>query len=147
VNRFCRFVPLEVRAFRLFFNIAVLLVLGFGAISISTARNLNPNFHNDYMVFDFDYDGYDDRIDCDPSNFDIGPGIHEPDDYGDGVDNNCDGADGFDSDEDNYAVNVPALDQSIYPVARDCNGTNDRIYPERSDDPNDGIDSNCDGVD
>ena len=99
------------------------------------------------LVEDFDGDGYADRIDCISSDDNVAAERSGDDDYGDGVDNNCDGADGFDSDEDKFAENVPALNQSIYPIVRDCNGNNDRVNPGKTDDPNDGIDSNCDGID
>ncbi len=96
---------------------------------------------------DFDDDGYVDRIDCDMALDNIAAYKSGDDDYGDGVDNNCDGADGLDYDQDQFADNVPVLDQLIFPITRDCNGNNGSIYPGGDDDPNDGIDSNCDGID
>jgi len=107
-------------------------------------------------VWDFDDDGVQDWADCAPADPDVYPGRR--DEYGDGVDNNCDGADGIDSDDDNYAENVPALDQWIYPTERDCNDGDSRVRGHRASSGvsnifgedagfNDGFDSNCDGID
>ncbi len=133
MNKCCLFVPIEVRALKLLIDIVLLLVLRFGLISTSHGHfgrgsNFTTHSHGP-PSYDYDNDGYHDSIDCDPDNPDIGSFHAGRDDYGDGVDNNCDGADGHDWDEDTNAGNVPALDQSIYPTVRDCNDDDDRISP------------------
>jgi|TARA_B100000959_G_scaffold285556_1_gene360678 hypothetical protein len=147
VSRSCLFVPFEVRAFKLLIGITLLLCLSFGLISKSYGHFIFIHHNHGPVVYDFDNDGYQDWIDCGPADPDIGPGLR--DDYGDGVDNNCDGTDGIDSDDDNYAENIPALDQWIYPTGRDCNDDDDRVGASLGDeaDQNDGFDTNCDGID
>ena len=104
-------------------------------------------------VYDFDYDGVQDWADCDPANPNNFPGGNDA--YGDGEDNNCDGADGFDFDGDNGARNVPALEESIYPTERDCNDDDNRVYGHHASSGTsnpfgpygDGFDNNCNGID
>jgi hypothetical protein len=84
-------------------------------------------------VYDFDSDGVTDASDCNPDD----PGISQlmPDAYGDGIDSNCDGADGIDSDGDGY------------PTELDCNERNSAIYPDATEIPGNGIDEDGDGMD
>jgi len=96
---------------------------------------------------DLDGDGYagnamedpiDQQWDCDDTDPLVHPGTY--DNYGDGVDSNCDSMDGIDEDLDGFAVNAPSDDQ-------DCNDTDMEIFPAASDDWGDTVDSNCDGAD
>ena len=52
-------------------------------------------------IYDFDGDGFTDETDCVVDDDSIFPGA--PDAYGDGIDQNCDGADGTDVDGDGFA--------------------------------------------
>ena len=88
---------------------------------------------------DEDGDGILAPSDCDDTDASIFPGA---DDYcGDGVDQDCDGADGvaetcIDEDGDGFAADV------------DCNDTDPTIHPGAPETPcPDGIDSDCDGED
>ena len=54
------------------------------------------------VLYDFDDDGSLDADDCDPSDPLIHPGAEDP--HGDGIDQNCDGADGDANDLDNDGV-------------------------------------------
>ncbi len=87
------------------------------------------------VLQDFDGDGSLDADDCQPSDPLIHPGAE--DEYGDGIDQNCDGVDG----------NAVDLDGDGYTNAVDCDDDNPDIHPGAEDEPGDGIDSNCDGVD
>ncbi len=55
------------------------------------------------VLQDFDGDGSLDANDCGPAEATIYPGAADA--YGDGVDSNCDGLDGIDSDGDGYPGN------------------------------------------
>ena len=93
------------------------------------------------ILFDFDGDGSLDEDDCDSQNPNIYPG--SPDEYGDGIDSNCDGADGIDSDGDGFASNAPLSDP-----LRDCNDSDPSWYPGAADSIDaGGADNNCDGTD
>ena len=70
--------------------------------------------------------------DCDDADPGIAPDA--PDVWGDGLDPNCDGADGIDADGDGYAANAPGPDQ-------DCDDTEAGAHPG-------GFEWNlCDGID
>lgn len=75
--------------------------------------------------------------DCDDSDDTFFP--YAIDNYGDGIDQNCDGADGVDSDGDGYANFVSGGD--------DCDDTDNTVNPNGSDSYGDGVDQNCDGAD
>jgi len=91
--------------------------------------------------FDFDGDGIIDSVDCAPENGDIYQGAE--DFFGDGVDSNCDGADGYDADGDSYSSNETLQDEAYY----DCNDANPAVHPGADDTVGDGVDNNCDGID
>lgn len=101
--------------------------------------------------FDFDGDGYviatdhDDVVgphpgvgplgaDCDDRNALVNPSSQE--NWYDGVDGNCDGADDFDQDGDGY--------QSDLFGGSDCDDADGQTHPGAFDTPYDGIDHNCD---
>ena len=87
---------------------------------------------------DRDGDGYTpDEGDCDDDDSARYPTA--ADTYGDGVDQNCDGLDGWDRDGDGFASEESGGD--------DCNDTNPAWNPEAFDLFGDDVDSNCDGID
>ncbi len=90
--------------------------------------------------YDFDGDGVDDSEDCAPADARVHAGA--ADEYGDGVDSDCDGFDGVDADGDGFPV-----DPGDTGVLADCNDADDQVYPGAPDEPGDGIDSDCDGND
>jgi len=74
--------------------------------------------------------------DCDDTEATVNPG--GIDGFGDGVDQNCDGADGVDTDGDGSANEVSGGD--------DCNDFEPEIYPGAPDLVDNEIDNNCDGI-
>ena len=86
-------------------------------------------------TYDFDSDGATDDIDCAPSDPEIHPEADDP--LGDGIDQDCDGADG----------DAANLDGDGVRNADDCDPLDPNIYPGADDPLGDDIDSNCDGVD
>lgn len=95
---------------------------------------------------DEDGDGYGDGSDCegpdcDDTDADINPGAR--DDCGDGVDQDCDGADAEcpcdDDDGDGFSAEDCGGD--------DCNDGDETIYPGADEVCGDGIDQDCNGAD
>ena len=82
---------------------------------------------------DLDGDGSPDAEDCAPDDPGAHPGAVDP--YGNGVDENCDGVDGFDGDGDGFAAQD------------DCNDADATINPAAEEAPGNGIDEDCDGFD
>ena len=90
-------------------------------------------------LYDFDADGSPDAEDCAPEDPEIRPGGQDP--WGDGIDQNCDGADGRDADGDGFASDGEG-------DLRDCNDSDPAWYPGAVDSVDEaGADSDCDGVD
>jgi hypothetical protein len=73
--------------------------------------------------------------DCNDSDPNISPTVNDL--AGDGVDQNCDGADGVDSDGDGWA--------SLLSGGGDCDDARPEIHPDAGE-VCDGADNNCDGV-
>lgn len=90
---------------------------------------------------DADGDGYTAKTcggtDCNDANPAVHPGATET--CGDGIDQNCDGADlacpEVDKDADGFTV-----------TQGDCNDNNSSIYPGATEVPCDGVDQNCNGA-
>jgi len=86
-------------------------------------------------LYDFDEDGSLDQDDCNPADPAVYPGA--PEILDDGIDQDCDGADGdaddLDADSSSNDDDCAPFDASIYPGAADSYG--------------DDIDQNCDGSD
>ncbi|HCP46583.1 MAG TPA: hypothetical protein DIU15_11095, partial [Deltaproteobacteria bacterium] len=86
---------------------------------------------------DDDDDGTADGADCAPLEGQMSPTA--TDHFGDGVDQNCDGADGVDADGDGWA-DLPS-------GGFDCDDQDSSRHPEQFDEPNNGFDDNCNGLD
>lgn len=98
-------------------------------------------------IVDGDEDGYASTEaggeDCDDDDPDINPGVE--DEWYDGLDANCDGADDYDQDGDGFQTYVYNDEPSA--MGGDCQDANPDMHPGAVDDWYDGIDSNCDGID
>ena len=98
-------------------------------------------------VTDGDDDGYASTLaggeDCDDEDPDVNPGA--VDEWYDGKDANCDGADDYDQDGDGYQTYVYNDEPSA--LGGDCQDANPDMHPGARDDWYDGIDSDCDGTD
>ena len=92
---------------------------------------------------DLDQDGSPDVEDCAPSDRLTFPGAE--DDYGDGLDRDCDGGDGVDRDGDGYPSNVVGI--LPYLDLLDCDDLDPQTHPGATDPGGDGIDQNCNGID
>ena len=90
---------------------------------------------------DADEDGDPVGVDCDDADPEIGPSSYDT--PGDGIDQDCNGADGqgTDADGDGYMVDDPDA------ARRDCDDANPLIHPGGGDIPCDGIDQDCSGAD
>ena len=111
-----------------------IVALGAGCQDPSSAR------------FDYDGDGVEDDLDCEPADPDIHPGAR--DEYGDGLDTDCDACppgagDGVDRDCDGYPANLTLTGEDYF----DCDDGRIDIHPGADDDVGDQEDSNCDGSD
>jgi|GEM_PF-2779394 len=116
-------------------QLAQSLLLAAGLLMAFGCSNLGPT------NFDFDGDGSLDEDDCQPADPTIFPNAPDPEDE-DGVDSNCDGHNGVDSDGDGWASNATEPDK------RDCNDEDPLIHPNATDEVDEvAIDSNCDGLD
>jgi hypothetical protein len=91
--------------------------------------------------YDFDGDGWDDSMDCDPENGAIHP--EAADLYGDGIDQNCDGGDGTDTDGDGWPAPGPGTEDTVV----DCDDGRQDVHPGAEEIPGNGTDENCDGFD
>ena len=92
---------------------------------------------NQDLRFDSDGDGVEDAADCDPGDAARYAGAQ--DDFGDGIDQDCDGGDGIDRDGDQLAANATEL--------RDCDDQNAEVHPGAFDTVGDAVDLDCDGTD
>jgi len=91
---------------------------------------------------DFDGDGVPDNSDCAPA--DTATYRTAPDPWGDGLDTNCDGVDGRDTDRDGFPVGGP---DGAPQGSADCNDGDSGVFPGATDVPDNGIDEDCVGGD
>ena len=89
-------------------------------------------------LFDTDGDGVRDAFDCAPEDAAVFQTNTDPIDE-DGLDTNCDGVDGVDSDGDGHA--------SLASGGHDCNDQDPDVHPDAPEVPDDGQDNDCDGGD
>ena len=95
---------------------------------------------------DFDGDGWPDGLDCVPDDATVFPGAF--DEYGDGVDKNCDECpgvgrvDGIDRDCDGYPGNAERSELALY----DCDDNDADVHPGAPDPDTDDIDQDCSEV-
>ena len=104
---------------------------------------------------DQDADGFDTRSDCDDSDDQVHPGATET--VGDGVDQDCDGAEIClsDADGDGYSSDVQLTSEDAdctdpgegLATALDCDDSDPEIHPGASETVGDGVDQDCDGSD
>ncbi len=98
-------------------------------------------------IVDGDGDGYPSTEagggDCDDDDPNVNPGAE--DEWYDGDDSNCDGADEYDQDGDGFQTYLYNDEPSA--MGGDCQDANPDMHPGAVDVWYDGIDSNCDGVD
>jgi hypothetical protein len=91
--------------------------------------------------------------DCNDNNATIHPGAVEI--VGDSIDSNCDARElcYADADNDNWGTSSTVLSSDMdcfdafeATVPGDCDDTNAQVYPGAFENPNNGVDDNCDGV-
>ena len=116
------------------FHRSMLLCVFFALLLATTG--CDPD--DDPPANDRDGDGVVDGDDCNPDDPNIYPGA--PDNYGDGVDVDCDGVDGVDRDQDGFPGNAPPSDPKY-----DCDDGDETIHPE-AEEICDGVDNDCDGA-
>jgi hypothetical protein len=87
-------------------------------------------------LVDFDEDGVPDEGDCAPADPEVHP--NATDVFGDGLDADCDGADGVDRDGDGWAASSSG--------GTDCNDDDADIHPGAVELPDNSIDEDCDDV-
>lgn len=110
----------------------------FGLLGLLLIGCPDPASETPTPMSDLDGDGVSPADgDCNDASADISP--FATDLFGDGVDQNCDGADGIDGDGDGFANEVSG--------GNDCDDADPAIFPEATDVVGDGIDQNCDGID
>ncbi len=88
---------------------------------------------------DGDGDGFTDNVDCDDDDATVNPGVDDT--PGDGVDQDCDGADATEGSTTTDA------DGDGYPEAVDCDDADASVNPGAEDSSVDGVDQDCDEVD
>ena len=104
---------------------------------------------------DIDGDGYLASIDCDDEDPAINQGADDI--AGDGIDQDCDGADdidvgpddtgGEDSGGEDTGGTSDDQDGDGFPAAVDCDDDDDTVYPGAEEVLDDGVDQDCDGKD
>ena len=130
--------------------------LGLDAPNVKDVEGEN----GDSDIIDADQDGFAVEDDCNDNNPAVNPNASDP--FGDNIDQNCDGADGIDSDGDGFAsysyggvdcndsdpttIGDDDLD-GYYSCIDDCDDTDYNTNPGALDTWYDGVDQNCDGLD
>jgi hypothetical protein len=107
-------------------------------VALLAACNANQEY-----LFDYDEDGFEDAVDCGPTDPALYPGADDP--FGDGVDQDCSGVDGVDADGDGFPLEDPGYDGDF--SNWDCNDSDPTVYPGATEIESDGIDNDCDGID
>ena len=91
--------------------------------------------------YDFDGDGWEDAVDCAPENGTIHP--EAADLFGDGIDSDCDRADGVDGDGDGWPAPGPGTENTVV----DCDDGSADIHPGADEIAGNDVDEDCDGND
>ncbi len=114
------------------------MLVPFVLVAVLGATSCAEDHTHETTITDHDQDGMAGNAgDCDDFNNTIHPGT--TDIPGDGIDQDCSGA-------DTPAAMVGDLDGDGFPTDKgDCDDKNDTVYPGARERTGDGIDSNCDG--